>query len=119
FSSRRRHTRFSRDWSSDVCSSDLAAPGWSQRGTGGGWAAPRGARGGPAWGLERGRVGRPLARGLLPGGGSALLAVALLPVLALGLRHGRGRGPQGGADLFDVDLEDGALLALLGLIRPL
>src|SRR5690606_39929846 len=35
FSSRRRHTRFSRDWSSDVCSSDLttcamiraAAPG--------------------------------------------------------------------------------------------
>src|SRR5690606_11052442 len=33
FSSRRRHTRFSRDWSSDVCSSDLApkaeAPGAS------------------------------------------------------------------------------------------
>src|SRR5690606_40695464 len=30
FSSRRRHTRFSRDWSSDVCSSDLvqsAGPG--------------------------------------------------------------------------------------------
>src|SRR5690606_39984358 len=27
FSSRRRHTRFSRDWSSDVCSSDLRA--WS------------------------------------------------------------------------------------------
>src|SRR5690606_39793342 len=26
FSSRRRHTRFSRDWSSDVCSSDL--PEW-------------------------------------------------------------------------------------------
>src|SRR5690606_40133289 len=25
FSSRRRHTRFSRDWSSDVCSSDLGA----------------------------------------------------------------------------------------------
>src|SRR5690606_12824495 len=25
FSSRRRHTSFSRDWSSDVCSSDLAA----------------------------------------------------------------------------------------------
>src|SRR5690606_40541975 len=24
---RRRHTRFSRDWSSDVCSSDLAIPG--------------------------------------------------------------------------------------------
>src|SRR5690606_5193185 len=27
FSSRRRHTRFSRDWSSDVCSSDLAIDG--------------------------------------------------------------------------------------------
>src|SRR5690606_40162326 len=26
FSSRRRHTRFSRDWSSDVCSSDLKKP---------------------------------------------------------------------------------------------
>src|SRR5687768_18149536 len=26
FSSRRRHTRCSRDWSSDVCSSDLASP---------------------------------------------------------------------------------------------
>src|SRR5687768_15584923 len=32
FSSRRRHTRCSRDWSSDVCSSDLeeAAEGWRQ-----------------------------------------------------------------------------------------
>src|SRR6266511_4618264 len=29
FSSRRRHTRFSRDWSSDVCSSDLSSRrGW-------------------------------------------------------------------------------------------
>src|SRR5690606_40384586 len=27
FSSRRRHTRFSRDWSSDVCSSDLLLQG--------------------------------------------------------------------------------------------
>src|SRR5690606_41000369 len=27
FSSRRRHTRFSRDWSSDVCSSDLSKDG--------------------------------------------------------------------------------------------
>src|SRR5690606_40062563 len=26
FSSRRRHTRFSRDWSSDVCSSDVVVP---------------------------------------------------------------------------------------------
>src|SRR6266700_815652 len=29
FSSRRRHTRFSRDWSSDVCSSDLLPP-WNR-----------------------------------------------------------------------------------------
>src|SRR5690606_39957845 len=28
FSSRRRHTRFSRDWSSDVCSSDLDEFAW-------------------------------------------------------------------------------------------
>src|SRR2546430_7637030 len=27
FSSRRRHTRFDCDWSSDVCSSDLGSPG--------------------------------------------------------------------------------------------
>src|SRR5690606_40304706 len=31
FSSRRRHTRFSRDWSSDVCSSDLLAGVHEQR----------------------------------------------------------------------------------------
>src|SRR5690606_40040719 len=30
FSSRRRHTRFSRDWSSDVCSSDLFSPDGSK-----------------------------------------------------------------------------------------
>src|SRR5256884_6683708 len=30
FSSRRRHTRCSRDWSSDVCSSDLLHPGPAQ-----------------------------------------------------------------------------------------
>src|SRR5256884_4326824 len=34
FSSRRRHTRCSRDWSSDVCSSDLAK---SVAGAGGKW----------------------------------------------------------------------------------
>src|SRR5690606_3156570 len=31
FSSRRRHTCFSRDWSSDVCSSDLPASGFARR----------------------------------------------------------------------------------------
>src|SRR3712207_6990472 len=30
FSSRRRHTRYWRDWSSDVCSSDLAAAVWTK-----------------------------------------------------------------------------------------
>src|SRR2546430_8570002 len=41
FSSRRRHTRFDCDWSSDVCSSDLfAALGRSSRGSGVG--PPRG-----------------------------------------------------------------------------
>src|SRR6266498_677825 len=38
FSSRRRHTRCGRDWSSDVCSSDLAANGLSR-----GWREPGGA----------------------------------------------------------------------------
>src|SRR5690606_39903570 len=44
FSSRRRHTRFTRDWSSDVCSSDLTLPRGvrADRRTGG--AALRGAR---------------------------------------------------------------------------
>src|SRR5690606_40538461 len=32
FSSRRRHTRFSRDWSSDVCSSDLGYHAYYYRG---------------------------------------------------------------------------------------
>src|SRR5690625_6315231 len=30
FSSRRRHTRWPRDWSSDVCSSDLTAHFWKE-----------------------------------------------------------------------------------------
>src|SRR5689334_8930414 len=32
FSSRRRHTRWNCDWSSDVCSSDLARPEFAQPG---------------------------------------------------------------------------------------
>src|SRR6266481_10104303 len=31
FSSRRRHTRWNCDWSSDVCSSDLAPADWIER----------------------------------------------------------------------------------------
>src|SRR5690606_40678802 len=47
FSRRRRHTRFSRDWSSDVCSSDLSASSrwpWLVRTDGGArttWSARR------------------------------------------------------------------------------
>src|SRR5947209_16136991 len=44
FSSRRRHTRYWRDWSSDVCSSDLGILGTSRakrgRCRGRGWLAP-------------------------------------------------------------------------------
>src|SRR6266511_4140529 len=40
FSSRRRHTRFSRDWSSDVCSSDLVYLDYMQNGAGKTIAAP-------------------------------------------------------------------------------
>src|SRR5256884_1337710 len=45
FSSRRRHTRCSRDWSSDVCSSDLTGhyPQSIDRSTVGGWVATRAA----------------------------------------------------------------------------
>src|SRR3712207_9173616 len=54
FSSRRRHTRYWRDWSSDVCSSDLprAAPARAARGQG-----PRLRHGHDARGAEgRGRT---------------------------------------------------------------
>src|SRR2546430_2023282 len=43
FSSRRRHTRFDCDWSSDVCSSDLTPAGSSRRA-----ACARGCSGGSA-----------------------------------------------------------------------
>src|SRR3712207_7073396 len=58
FSSRRRHTRYWRDWSSDVCSSDLARGGGThQQGSSQGTFRRRGYREGPrgehlpkAWG---------------------------------------------------------------------
>src|SRR3712207_9573468 len=61
FSSRRRHTRYWRDWSSDVCSSDLRR--WGVR-----LMAPR--RGGPTLGPPHGRAtgARPPRRGP-PGAG--------------------------------------------------
>src|SRR5256886_13113266 len=51
FSSRRRHTRFDCDWSSDVCSSDLRRcgprAGWPR--PGGGWRAAAGPPAPPSW----------------------------------------------------------------------
>src|SRR5215203_6729274 len=64
FSSRRRHTRYWRDWSSDVCSSDLAAVGSRRLAEAG-----RGARLGHARGVRGG------LRLLAAGGRAALGAV--------------------------------------------
>src|SRR5690606_40132701 len=66
FSSRRRHTRFSRDWSSDVCSSDLGhvfLRGWrAGRFPSGAPGRARHGRGGPGHGRndrsEERRVGK-------------------------------------------------------------
>src|SRR5690606_39939782 len=64
FSSRRRHTRFSRDWSSDVCSSDLAGAA-AGRGAGAPWSPAPGAS--PAAPAGRGApAGRDEALGELP-----------------------------------------------------
>src|SRR5207247_5423644 len=62
FSSRRRHTRSTRDWSSDVCSSDLAAwrgGSWASLAAAGGIAATLG------WTI-RWRPGRLRRRGPAP-----------------------------------------------------
>src|SRR5687768_18164436 len=68
FSSRRRHTRCSRDWSSDVCSSDLSAGRGGARpgvGEGGGGAASVGAADlCGADDLDRGGAGSGGGRGL-------------------------------------------------------
>src|SRR5690606_41173703 len=53
FSGRRRHTRFSVDWSSDVCSSDLPGSGSSGGGSGG----ERGSGGGNGSGEGGGGIG--------------------------------------------------------------
>src|SRR5215475_6849258 len=69
FSSRRRHTRFSRDWSSDVCSSDLQNYSW---------AAYSG------YMVMRGHISESLLRGVLRMVGTlagALLALGLVPLV--------------------------------------
>src|SRR6266508_4982669 len=73
FSSRRRHTRWPRDWSSDVCSSDLAGTLGAEEVLAGG--APPGKEAAP-----RGRAGEttrsPSAGGAVPDASSAGSAVA-------------------------------------------
>src|SRR4051794_41079540 len=90
--------------------------------------------------LERRLVGEPVAAtagiggpgviGLRPAAAAlsstipALVAApaaaeAAAPAGALGLSDLGRRVPQGRADLVDLDLVDGALLAFLGLVRPL
>src|SRR5690606_40795932 len=67
FSSRRRHTRFSRDWSSDVCSSDLGGQGGLPSGMAGSGRQCRGAAGGAGSRSGRRRLrsaAAPLARGV-------------------------------------------------------
>src|SRR5256886_14657957 len=69
FSSRRRHTRFDCDWSSDVCSSDIIALGYLAgavaRGLAGSWTvADIGLRG--VWGAANGLVSAGLTFFLLP-----------------------------------------------------
>src|SRR5271163_5087137 len=61
FSSRRRHTRSDRDWSSDVCSSDLSRPRWAR---GCGPSLPSGVCWVtlPIWAERRNRSGRRSCR---------------------------------------------------------
>src|SRR6266487_3722829 len=77
FSSRRRHTRGTGDWSSDVCSSDLHRAGlptfWTVHGLGGGGG---GAGGASQWrprrgGAPRGRCRALTQQGTHGGGGVA------------------------------------------------
>src|SRR5699024_11908059 len=80
FSSRRRHTRSKRDWSSDVCSSDLAAhtvkgaikAGKAISGAAKGAAAggPYGAVAGAVW-AGRKHIGKIIAVSQPPGGHDA------------------------------------------------
>src|SRR3989442_7072999 len=108
FSSRRRHTRCGRDWSSDVCSSDLALPCREARALAGRvsarprrGAARRGSGGGPRPRGPLDRAGRALGRNArVPGPrGDALPAGAGGDVRrVLAVAHGGGAIPERGAD---------------------
>src|SRR3712207_6911486 len=71
FSSRRRHTIYWRDWSSDVCSSDLSARWWA-------WGYGRHHDVGPGRRAESARAGRDAPR---------------LPYLAIRRRNRPGQHP--------------------------
>src|SRR6266508_5047531 len=95
FSSRRRHTRWPRDWSSDVCSSDLRRPRCPRRRQEG-----RGGEDGAS--PERSNVGRvgpdTAPRRVPPGAGEAARLQAQVRGQDGGARPGpggQGRGPDG------------------------
>src|SRR5690606_39526070 len=118
--SRGRHTSFSRDWRSDVCSSDLSGTaGSSPRGespdAGRGWAPGSCCSYEPTLTLlEGGLIGPVVVTGGRGRRGAAARAAGPI-VTPLGLVH-RGGGPaQGRPDLVDCDLVNRALLALGGL----
>src|SRR5690606_7213189 len=93
-----RHTRFSRDWSSDVCSSDLVLPGRGRLGRGAGLAGfglaalGRGPRTGPVFagaGPGLGRRGVALRRaGTLRHGGAVGGHAGLRAGVGVGVRVG-------------------------------
>src|SRR2546430_17634007 len=100
FSSRRRHTRFDCDWSSDVCSSDLVNLGLENGSAvitveDQGRGIPAGAREKvwqPYWRLPRERESAGGGGGGGPGGGEGVGTTARGP-------GGRGGGAAGGAPL--------------------
>src|SRR6266478_10163048 len=73
FSSRRRHTRFDCDWSSDVCSSDLACPGGRDSGVGS--ERGSGLAAGRTWGGQARDGGAHSSVVVAPGGAVPICAV--------------------------------------------
>src|SRR5690606_40092818 len=88
FSSRRRHTRFSRDWSSDVCSSDLPAAGGTAP------AGGRGSRGRASGDPRKAKAPARSPAGRRPGGGRGAP-----PEIGRASCRERGEVAEGGASL--------------------
>src|SRR3712207_6994629 len=119
FSSRRRHTRYWRDWSSDVCSSDLRATGRrpSPPPSAAGSAAPRPA-GRPAGGARRrDRRGRKSSRHHSPR--TAKRVAGRVRSLRVGRPGRTGDCPHGGRAVnttVTVGLAVGALVVLVAAV---